>query len=48
MRHSSQTQRSHAYDKERCDRLTAAAVRVASEYAATFAAEETAAGAADA
>ena len=38
MRHSSQTQRSRAYDKGRCNRLTAAAVRVAAEYAASFAA----------
>ena len=38
MRHSSQTQRSHAYDKDRCDRLAAAAVRVAAEYAARYAA----------
>ena len=29
MRHSSQTQRSHAYDKGRCDQLTAAAASVA-------------------
>ena len=36
MRHSSQTQRSRAYDKERCNRLTSAAVRVATEYAANF------------
>ena len=40
MRHSSQTQRSHAYDKGRCDRLTAAAVKVAAEYAATFEAND--------
>ena len=40
MRHSSATQGSSAYDKERCDRLTAAAVKVATEYAATFAADD--------
>ena len=44
MRHSSQTQRSHAYDKGRCDRLTAAAVKVAAEYAATFEADGARAG----
>ena len=37
MRHSSQTQRSHAYDKGRCDRLTAAAIQAAAEYAAAYA-----------
>jgi len=36
MRHSTQQQASPAYDKERADRLWAAAVEVAGAYAARF------------
>ena len=39
MRHSSKTQGSLAYDKKRCDRTTAAAVKVATEYAMAFRAD---------
>lgn len=36
LRHSSKTQDSHAYNKGKSDRMTAAAVKVAAEFAATF------------
>ena len=36
LRHSSKTQDSDAYNKGKSDRLMAAAVKVAEEYAATF------------
>ena len=38
MRHSTQTQDSHAYNKGKSDRLVAAAVKVAEEYASRFSA----------